>query len=100
MYKKLEGLMLEEGSISRECSRVFSRIWRSAAPSKVAAFSWKLLRNRIPSKANLAHRQVLPPEATLLCVMCDEVIESANHLFLHCPAAIGMMLCVGWDLCS
>jgi hypothetical protein len=39
--------------------RVLNNIWRSSAPSKVIAFSWKLLRNRIPTKVNLAARGVL-----------------------------------------
>jgi len=92
MYKKLEGVMLDDRSFPLDQGRVFSRIWRSAVPSKVAAFTWKLLLNRIPTKANLAHRQVLPPESPLVCVMCDDVVESAIHLFLHCPVAMKV-----WD---
>lgn len=87
LYKKLEGLMLEERTISEEQGRVFSSIWKSPAPSKVVAFSWKLLHDRIPSKVNLAFRHVLPPEASLDCVLCDGMIESANHLFIHCAFA-------------
>ena len=91
MYKKLEGLMVEEGSISLECDQMFSRIWRNVVSSKVAAFSWKL-HNRIPSKANQDHIQYLPPEASLLCMLCKDMVDSANHFFLHCPVAMKV-----WD---
>lgn len=84
LYKKLEGSMLEARTISEEQGRVFSSVWKSPAPSKVVAFSWKLLHDRIPSKANLAVRQVLPPEASQDCNLCEGMIESTNHLFLHC----------------
>jgi len=84
MYKKFEGLMLEARSITDEQGRVFLHIWKSLTPCKVLAFSWKLLHDRIPTKVNLAHMQVLPPETSSNCVMCAGVLESLNHLFLHC----------------
>jgi hypothetical protein len=88
MYSKLEGLMLDEGPSSNEQRRVFSKIWKSGAPSKVTAFSWKLLLNRIPTKSNLSVRQVLAPDTSLDCVMCLGELESANHMFLHCQFAM------------
>lgn len=84
MYKKLEVLMLEESTILEEQGVVFDSIWKSPAPSKVVAFSWKLLHDRIPSKVNLAYRHVLPPEASLNCDLCVGMAESTNHLFIHC----------------
>jgi len=87
MYKKLEVLMLEESTILEEQGVVFDSIWKSPAPSKVVAFSWKLLHDRIPSKVNLAYRHVLPPEASLNCDLCVGMAESTNHLFIHCAFA-------------
>lgn len=84
---KLEGRMLEERTISEVQGKVFSNIWKSPAPSKVVAFSWKLFHDRILSKVNLAHRHVLPLEASLNCVLCEGRIKSANHLFIHCVFA-------------
>lgn len=63
---------------------VFKDIWKSPAPSKVVAFSWKLLYDRIPTRRNLTLRNALPPDAPLLCVLCDSTEESSTHLFLHC----------------
>ena len=92
MYSKLEGLMIQEGVITNDQQRVFVRIWKSLAPSKVAAFSWKLLHNRIPTRDNLDFRHALPPDSPLGCVMCDGEWESATHLFLHCEVAMKV-----WD---
>jgi hypothetical protein len=66
---------------------VFEKLWKSPAPSKVVAFTWKALLNRIPSKVNLAVRNILDPSESLTCVLCNRIDESALHLFLHCDVA-------------
>jgi len=48
-YSKLEDVMLGVNRCPEEERRVFRQIWKSGAPSKVAAFSWKLLLYRIPT---------------------------------------------------
>jgi hypothetical protein len=53
----------------------------------VAAFSWSLLLDRIPTLANLAYRHILDPEASLLCVLCGREVETSTHLFLHCDVS-------------
>jgi hypothetical protein len=58
----------------------------------VVAFSWKLFHDRIPTEVNLSYRHVLPPKASLNCVLCEGNIESTNHLFLQCEFARGV-----WD---
>lgn len=55
--------------------------------SKVVVFSWKVLINRIPTRDNLALRNVLVPETSNLCVLCDMKEESSLHFFLHCDVA-------------
>jgi len=46
-------------------------------------FFWRLLRDRLPTKANLIRRGVISPEAGL-CVSGCGTLESAQHLFLSC----------------
>jgi len=92
MYNKLKVLMLEGRSITEVQMRVFTHIWKSLAPSKVAAFCWKRLHDRISTKANLLHRRVLQLESSLGCVMCTREEESSKHLFLHCEFTRGV-----WD---
>jgi hypothetical protein len=67
---------------------IFGNIWDSLTPSKVIAFSWQLLFDRVPTKENLLLRGVLPPTSDDHCVWCDGVRESSLHLFLHCKVAI------------
>jgi hypothetical protein len=67
--------------------RVLNNIWKSPAPSKVIAFSWKLLRNRIPTRVNLALRGVNVTGGSLSCVHCHDREEVAQHLFILCDFA-------------
>ncbi|MCI18437.1 hypothetical protein A2U01_0039591 [Trifolium medium] len=40
---------------------VFTKVWKCGAPSKVCAFSWQLLLNRIQTKDNLCFVVIIPP---------------------------------------
>jgi hypothetical protein len=84
MYRRLEETAGRGNAYGEVERRVFGQAWKSPAPSKVVAFSWKLLLNRIPTRLNLAYRNVLPSNANLRCVFCDLEDESTRHLFLHC----------------
>jgi hypothetical protein len=65
---------------------VFKYLWKCGAPSKVCAFSWQLLLDRISTKDNLLKRRILQVQHGQ-CVMCSVLPESACHLFLHCKVA-------------
>jgi len=84
MYKKLADASLEDEAWGEPENRVFAQIWESKAPSKVVALSWKGLLNRVPTIGNLLRRNALPPNISPNCVLCNGVVESTNHLFLHC----------------
>ncbi|CAJ2644534.1 unnamed protein product [Trifolium pratense] len=58
-------------------------IWHRQVPLKVSICAWRLLRDRLPTKANLVTRGILSTEAHLCTSGCGEV-ESAQHLFLSC----------------
>jgi hypothetical protein len=57
------------------------KFWDSPAPSKVIAFFWQLLYDRIPTRINLDYRGVLGPEDPRDCVGCVGMVESSIHLF-------------------
>ena len=59
-------------------------IWHKQVPLKVSILAWRLLRDRLPTKANLADRGILPTEARLCVSGCGHV-EDVNHMFLLCP---------------
>ncbi|MCH90522.1 F-box family protein [Trifolium medium] len=73
--------------LSPRKSKIFSSIWDSPAPSKVIAFSWQLLHDRVPTKDNLLLRGVIHDNSEGKCVWCDVSPESSRHLFLHCKVA-------------
>jgi hypothetical protein len=75
-----------------EEKRAFHQLWKSPAPSKVVALSWKMLLNRIPTRVNLRRRNALPPDVNVRCVMCDLENERTEHLFLFCKVARGIWL--------
>ncbi|GAU49521.1 hypothetical protein TSUD_407540 [Trifolium subterraneum] len=58
-------------------------IWHSQVPLKVSIFSWRLLRDRLPTKTNLVARGILFP-VVHFCVSGCEAAESAHHLFISC----------------
>ncbi|GAU10841.1 hypothetical protein TSUD_425610, partial [Trifolium subterraneum] len=58
-------------------------IWHSQVPLKVSIFAWRLVRDRLPTKANLVTRGILSHVAGLCVSGCGEV-ESAQHLFVSC----------------
>lgn len=66
-------------------NHIFKHFWKSKAPTKVLAFSWQVLLNRLPTKTNLFTRNVLNDNEQLSCVICGANTESAEHLFLSCP---------------
>lgn len=50
---------------------------------KVLVFSWRLFRNRLPTRANLFRRGIISHEAQF-CVSGCGLQETGNHLFLTC----------------
>jgi hypothetical protein len=82
LYQKLR-----EPCVLDSCSGFsFSSIWKSGVPSKVSAFAWQLLLDRIPTKDNLRKRRILQHHQSV-CVFCGAEVETAIHLFLHCSWA-------------
>ncbi|MCH96298.1 F-box family protein [Trifolium medium] len=64
----------------------FTNLWKCGAPSKVCAFSWQLLLDRIQTKDNLFKRGILQYQQTN-CALCELAVESSVHLFLHCDCS-------------
>jgi hypothetical protein len=58
-------------------------IWHKQVPLKVLVMTWRLFRNRLPTKDNLVRRHIIPPDAGLYVTGCGGV-ETAHHLFLSC----------------
>lgn len=83
-YDLLLSLSLSHNPVSG-MSGIFKNFWISCVPSKVLAFSWQLLLDRLPSRVNLFIRQVILDPSQCVCVLCGLEQKSALHLFLLCP---------------
>ncbi|GKV26644.1 hypothetical protein SLEP1_g35909 [Rubroshorea leprosula] len=62
----------------------YKRIWNPKFPSKVSAFNWQLLLDRIPTKVNLVIRGIIGEAEDGKCVFCKEEDEDSKHVFLKC----------------
>ncbi|KAG4982753.1 hypothetical protein JHK82_027613 [Glycine max] len=70
--------LLHEGAEDKD----YAELWKVKAPSKVLVFAWRVLRDRLPTRANLHKRQV---EVNVRrCLFCNRLEEDASHLFFHC----------------
>jgi hypothetical protein len=54
-------------------------------------FSWQALLGRLPTRINLAHREVVVVGGSS-CAFCDLFGESENHLFASCSLAWAVWL--------
>ncbi|GAU29053.1 hypothetical protein TSUD_278100 [Trifolium subterraneum] len=66
---------------------IFKSIWEIPTPSKVIAFSWQLLHDRVPTRDNLILRGIITQDTGGICVGCEVFPESSRHLFMHCKVA-------------
>ncbi|GKV24691.1 hypothetical protein SLEP1_g34274 [Rubroshorea leprosula] len=62
------------------------RTWSKLIPTKISAFGWQVMQNRIPTKLNLYQRGIVH-DNNLMCGLCGDDIEDKNHLFIHCRVA-------------
>jgi hypothetical protein len=89
-YNLLVKELRTSNGLAPDVALVFKQIWESPTPSKVIVFSWQLLYDRIPTKCNLDHRNILSPDVSRDCVGCVGFVESSTRLFLHCSSAIAI----------
>ncbi|GKU86994.1 hypothetical protein SLEP1_g1457 [Rubroshorea leprosula] len=67
------------------------RVWNNLIPTKICAFGWQVLQDKIPTKLNLYKRGIILDVNQAMCSLCGGLcganIEDANHLFIHCSVA-------------
>lgn len=74
-YNLLESLCLLESGVSDDKEMVFENLWNSPAPSKVVAFSWTLLLDRVSTRGNLAMRRISGEDVSI-CVYLYHKIDN------------------------
>jgi hypothetical protein len=87
-YELVSNMLNMEPAISPEEATVFKVIWKCPTPSKVSAFVWKVLLDRIPTKVNLFRRRVIQANGDQACTFCGNCLETSSHLLLYCDFAI------------
>jgi len=58
-------------------------VWHQQVPLKVSVFAWRLIRDRLSTKANLVVRGVILVD-DIFCVSGCGHVETAEYLFLSC----------------
>ncbi|GAU41139.1 hypothetical protein TSUD_288280 [Trifolium subterraneum] len=82
-YSVREAYQILTSHQSMPLADVEDLIWHKQVPLKVFILAWRLLRNRLPTKDNLANRGIITLEAQS-CVAGCGALESAQHLFISC----------------
>ncbi|GJS19659.1 RNA-directed DNA polymerase, eukaryota, reverse transcriptase zinc-binding domain protein [Tanacetum coccineum] len=71
--------------------------WNRSIPIKVNVFLWRLMLNKLPTRVNLDRKGV--DVGSILCPICSEDVESANHIFFSCEMAKDLWaLFTRWEL--
>ncbi|KAL8483406.1 hypothetical protein ACS0TY_026198 [Phlomoides rotata] len=83
--------------IDEENEHCFKWIWNKFTPLKAIAHSWRVLWDRLPTKLNLQKRNILNPNSSLNCVLCNAREESSRHIFFECEVSYKVwMSCLNW----
>ncbi|PWA63654.1 reverse transcriptase domain, Reverse transcriptase zinc-binding domain protein [Artemisia annua] len=59
--------------------------WNKTLPIKINIHSWRLRKDRLPTRSNLDARGI--DIDSLRCPVCNDAIESTTHLFVECTVA-------------
>jgi hypothetical protein len=62
-------------------------LWKNDVPTKVNIFGWRLLLDKLPTRAALQHRGILHNLNELACTFCFRLLEDSSHVFFNCPFA-------------
>ncbi|GKE42191.1 RNA-directed DNA polymerase, eukaryota, reverse transcriptase zinc-binding domain protein, partial [Tanacetum coccineum] len=63
--------------------------WVKLVPIKINILAWKIYLDRLPTRLNLSGRGLDIP--SILCPLCNEVVESTSHIFFSCSLARQVM---------
>jgi len=68
--------------------RIFQTLWKLKIPPRAGVFSWRLIKDRLPTRANLLRRNVTIQDT--MCPLCGSQQEEAGHLFFNCKMTMGL----------
>ncbi|XP_045802312.1 uncharacterized protein LOC123895887 [Trifolium pratense] len=82
--------LYEPISIDSDLLEALLTMWKNDIPSKVGVFGWRLLLDKLPTRAALASKGILSNPHDLPCVFCFQAVETSHHLFFSCGKAIDL----------
>ncbi|GJS99976.1 RNA-directed DNA polymerase, eukaryota [Tanacetum coccineum] len=62
--------------------------WFKVIPKKINIFMWRFFMDRLPHRLNLSKRGL--DIESILCPSCNRHVESDNHVFFSCDAALSI----------
>lgn len=93
-----EQILKEKDGSALQLESWTSSVWNKWVPTKINAFVWRLVLDRIPSLPNLQRRNIISLEELICCRLCDEEkTEDSVHLFFTCRFASKIwLLLLNW----
>ncbi|CAN6320028.1 unnamed protein product [Urochloa humidicola] len=72
------------------------RFWNVKLPAKVKFFGWLLHHQRLNTRANIFDKNIRPLEESY-CENCPGILETDDHIFLHCQRASSVWSRLGFN---
>ena len=88
--KSAYSFLMEDGSSEYE-DNASRFMWNLKIPPRAAAFSWRIFKDRLPTKANLRRRQVCL--SSYSCPLCEGEEETIGHVMFDCTRT----RCLWWE---
>ncbi|PNX92795.1 ribonuclease H, partial [Trifolium pratense] len=76
-----QGTMMED--FCPNTIAALKKLWKNDLPSKVSIFGWRLLLDKLPTRAALQRKRIISNPHDL----CFRSMEDASHIFLSCSFA-------------
>jgi hypothetical protein len=65
-----------------------NKLWITNAPSKASIFGWRLLLDKLPTKAALINKGIITSNLKRCCVYCLKEVEDIQHVFFKCDVIV------------
>ena len=75
----------------------WSKIWKIRGLERIKMFLWRVAANTLPTRENLMTQMDITEP---WCVLCNQEVESASHLFFKCPATKALWFAACWGFRS
>ncbi|GAU35675.1 hypothetical protein TSUD_162470 [Trifolium subterraneum] len=72
---------LELNPLDSDLLYALSKLWKNDIPSKVGVFGWRLLLDKLPTRAALVSKGILSNSNDVSCIFCSMDVEDSNHIF-------------------